>query len=439
MRDLAIRADGLSKQYVIHGGWGYRPDTLRDYLAQSVKNALMGNGRPGHTKEAIWAVRDVSFEVRRGEAVGVIGRNGAGKSTLLKILARITEPTAGTAEIRGRVGSLLEVGTGFNTELTGRENVYLNGAILGMKKAEIDSQYDDIVAFSGVEQFIDTPVKRYSSGMYLRLAFAVAAHLRPEILLIDEVLAVGDVEFQQKCLGKMGDVTREGRTVLFVSHNLGAIAQLCKRALWIDGGRLKLDGPATDVVTAYLSSFPAAGARRLDAAAGDHDAGKFRFTSVRILSSENGATAVVEFRSPFRIEIGYELRTSVRDLSVVCRLTDAKGNVVWTSWDSDSTERKNGDIREAGHYRSTCHIPPYLLRPGTYHVLIGAHTRRERFPTHENALTFEVSAAGFHLNRDRVGILTPVLPWEVRRVDGASDEEPVGGPVHLGAHHISSG
>ena len=240
MSNVAIRVENLSKQYQIGSldgdrRFGYKSfrDTIADVFTSPIRRARTILGRQAYgaseTNEVIWALRDVSFEIKRGEVVGFIGRNGAGKSTLLKILSRITEPTAGTATIYGRVGSLLEVGTGFHPELTGRENVCLNGAILGMKQAEIKRQFDEIVAFAEVEGFIDTPVKHYSSGMYLRLAFAVAAHLEPEILLVDEVLAVGDVEFQKKCLGKMGDVAKAGRTVLFVSHNMGAVRQLCQR------------------------------------------------------------------------------------------------------------------------------------------------------------------------------------------------------------------
>ncbi|MBC7238149.1 MAG: ABC transporter ATP-binding protein, partial [Chloroflexi bacterium] len=233
MTDLAIRVEQLSKRYRI----GARQQTF-NRLSEQVMHTLGAPlrrlrrlGQPPPPEETIWALKDISFEVRKGEVVGVIGRNGAGKSTLLKVLSRITEPTAGWAEIHGRVGSLLEVGTGFHPELTGRENIYLNGTILGMKKAEVERKFDEIVAFAEVEPFLDTPVKRYSSGMSVRLAFAVAAHLEPEILLVDEVLAVGDAEFQKKCLGKMGEVAREGRTVLFVSHNMGAVVRLCKRAL----------------------------------------------------------------------------------------------------------------------------------------------------------------------------------------------------------------
>ena len=249
MNDVVIRTEGLSKQYYI-GGKQETYRTLRDTLADAfvapfrrASKLLRGHATAAaELNETIWALRDISLEIKRGEAVGVIGRNGAGKSTLLKILSRITDPTEGYAEIRGRVGSLLEVGTGFSAELTGRENIYFNGAILGMKQAEIERKFDEIVAFSEIEKFIDTPVKHYSTGMYLRLAFAVAAHLEPEILIVDEVLAVGDMSFQEKCLGKMEEVTGEGRTVLFVSHNLQAISTLTKRSILLHAGQLVFDG-----------------------------------------------------------------------------------------------------------------------------------------------------------------------------------------------------
>ncbi len=257
MSASVIRVENLGKLYRI-GSPRRRQDTLRDSIADFLRSPLRylrSVGPPGAKAQPdqIWALKDVCFEVKRGEVVGIIGRNGAGKTTLLKILSRITEPTEGYAEIRGRVGSLLEVGTGFHPELTGRENIYLNGAIIGMKKAEIDRKFDEIVAFAEIEKFLDTPVKRYSSGMYVRLAFAVAAHLEPEILLVDEVLAVGDAAFQKKCLGKMGDVAKEGRTVLFVSHNMAAVQNLCRRSLLLNDGQVVLDGSTDRVVMKYLS------------------------------------------------------------------------------------------------------------------------------------------------------------------------------------------
>jgi len=253
MNDTAILVQNLGKQYYI-GKKQENFRTLRDTLADTVTapfrraaKLLRGQatGAAG-LDETIWALKEISCEVKRGEVVGIIGPNGAGKSTLLKILSRITEPTAGFVEIHGRVGSLLEVGTGFHQELTGRENIYLNGAILGMRRTEIDNKFDEIVSFAEVERFMDTPVKHYSSGMRLRLGFSVAAHLEPEILLVDEVLAVGDAAFQKKCMGKMGNVAQQGRTVLFVSHNMGAITQLCERVLWLEDGKLKLTGPASE-------------------------------------------------------------------------------------------------------------------------------------------------------------------------------------------------
>lgn len=255
MSQLAITVQNVSKRFRIthqKGGVGYYR-TLRDDLLEMPRRLVSRLSRRNGSSEleAFWALKNVSFEVKRGEVLGVIGNNGAGKSTLLKILTRITEPTSGEVDLYGRVGSLLEVGTGFHPELTGRENIFMNGAILGMSRAEIRSKFDQIVTFAGTEKFLDTPVKRYSSGMYVRLAFAIAAHLQPEILLIDEVLAVGDIEFQQKCLGKMHDVSQAGRTVIFISHMLGAVEQLCPRAIWLHHGQIAADGPAHNVIAEY--------------------------------------------------------------------------------------------------------------------------------------------------------------------------------------------
>lgn len=257
MTDTIIEVENLGKRYVLdHQRQREKYTALRDVIAQGVKSALKGfGGKKTETKEEFWALKDVSFQVKRGEVVGIIGRNGAGKSTLLKILSRITEPTTGRVRLKGRVASLLEVGTGFHPELTGRENIYLNGAVLGMMRQEIDRKFDEIVAFAEVEKFLDTPVKRYSSGMYVRLAFAVAAHLEPEILVVDEVLAVGDAAFQKKCLGKMGDVaSKEGRTVLFVSHNMAAVQSLCNSSIWLNYGRVAYSGYIADTISNYLSS-----------------------------------------------------------------------------------------------------------------------------------------------------------------------------------------
>jgi lipopolysaccharide transport system ATP-binding protein len=254
MTDIAIRAENLSKQYKI-GETPQRYVTLRDKLVDNLKRLFRANGRANPGRNTIWALQDVSFEVKHGEVLGIIGHNGAGKSTLLKILSRITEPTAGFAELRGRVASLLEVGTGFHPELTGRENIYLNAAILGMRKVEINRKFDAIIDFAGVEKFLDTPMKRYSSGMNVRLAFAVAAHLEPEILLVDEVLAVGDAAFQHKCLVKMEDVAKEGRTVVFISHNMAMVENLCQRGVILQGGKVQFIGTQTDAVARYLTGL----------------------------------------------------------------------------------------------------------------------------------------------------------------------------------------
>lgn len=434
MHEVAICVEELSKLYRI-GAKRESYRTLRESLAETVMGPFrsmrshlsaslgaiwsqensrpMSEADPAHT---LWALKDVSFEIKRGQVVGVIGRNGAGKSTLLKILSRITEPTLGFAEIHGRVGSLLEVGTGFHPELTGRENTYLNGAILGMKKAEIDRKFDEIVAFAEVEKFIDTPVKHYSSGMYLRLAFAVAAHLEPEILIVDEVLAVGDASFQKKCLGKMDDVAKEGRTVLFVSHNMAAVAQICERVLFLENGGLRLDGEPSSVVSFYLTSGTTACAswRNPERHMGNAD---FCFSSAGVLSMENEPVTVIEFDEGFHLQIAYEVFCRIKSLSIVYQVLDSRGNIVWSSWDSDIRGyQNNGSFREPGRYLSTCKVPGSLLRPGRYSLSIGACTSERRLVSHDNLLSFDISMVGFRFNRNRQGIITPLLEWEVKRV-----------------------
>jgi lipopolysaccharide transport system ATP-binding protein len=429
MNDTAICVEGLSKQFHI----GRRQDnnpTLRDRLAaglvspfRRVRQLMSGNAfGAAALDETIWALEDVSFQIKQGETVGLIGRNGAGKSTLLKILSRITEPTRGYGDIYGRVGSLLEVGTGFHPELTGRDNIYLNGAILGMRRAEIQRKFDEIVAFSEIEKFIDTPVKHYSSGMYLRLAFAVAAHLETEIMLVDEVLAVGDAGFQRKCMGKMGEVAKQGRTVLFVSHNIGAITRLCERSIWLDNGNIKMDGTSMSVVAAYLPSAAEGCAAWQNLEPPDRD--DVQVTSARLLLAGQEATTV-DFRSDFEVEIGYTLNRKARHLAVLCRMTDVQGNVVWTSWDTDTTLWR-GRLRDPGTYLSTCKIPAGLLRPGRYSVSVGSIgagylTRGHSY--YEAVLCFEVSPVGYPLNQDRMGIVTPLLDWDVAQVGAEMNSE----------------
>src|SRR5207248_1545313 len=311
MSDAIITVENLGKKYSLRHQRNERYTALRDVIAEKAlgifKNLKSGNG-VSVSKEDFWALKDVSFEVQRGEVVGIIGRNGAGKSTLLKILSRITEPTTGKVGIKGRVASLLEVGTGFHPELTGRENVFLNGAILGMTKTEIRWKLDEIIDFSGVHKFIDTPVKRYSSGMYVRLAFAVAAHLEPDILVVDEVLAVGDAEFQKKSLGKMQEIGESGRTVIFVSHNMATVARLCTRALMLDGGRIVAEGVTETVIAEYLRSGSETAGRRVwpDAATAPGDA-VARLRHVAVVDGEGRDADAVDLREPVAIEMSFEV------------------------------------------------------------------------------------------------------------------------------------
>lgn len=312
------------------------------------------------------------------------------------------------------MGSLLEVGTGFHPELSGRENIYLNGAILGMPKTEIDRKFDEIAAFAEVEAFLDTPVKLYSSGMFVRLAFAVAAHLEPEILLVDEVLAVGDVAFQSKCLGKMGDIAKQGRTVLFVSHNMRAVTELCGRALWVDCGRLRREGQSDLVAQEYLSSGVSAAGRwhrPQDTAPGD----RVELLAAQVSQAGRAPVNVVSSAEPFHIVITYDVRSRLRDCSIVLRLTDITGTVVFTSWDTDS-DASLLQTREPGTYRSVCHIPGHLLGPGRYTVTIAAHVYRVKvLDFQDGAFSFDVSRVGYRLNDERVGVIHPVLEWIVER------------------------
>ncbi len=348
MADLAIRVEGLGKQYRIgrqQAGYSTLRDTVMDGLLtplRCVKNLLHRDSASDDDPiDSLWALKEVSFDVSHGEVVGIIGRNGAGKSTLLKILSQITEPTKGRVELHGRVGSLLEVGTGFHPELTGRENLYLNGAILGMKRAEIARKFDEIVAFAEVEKFIDTPVKHYSSGMYLRLAFAVAAHLEPEILIVDEVLAVGDAAFQKKCLGKMEGVAKEGRTVLFVSHNMQAVTRLCERTILLDDGSVLGDGPSSQVVTTYLTSgVGKTESRRWDdltRAPGDD---VVRLCSVRSRTEDGQITASVGIHEPLGIEIEYEVLKPGYIFHPCYSIHNSEGVHLFSAQDTDPTWRR---------------------------------------------------------------------------------------------------
>jgi lipopolysaccharide transport system ATP-binding protein len=361
MSEIVMRVQGLAKRYEI-GATRRRYGTLRDHAREAMKAVFW---REARRPQYFWALDDVSFDVHSGEVVGIIGRNGAGKSTLLKILARITEPTRGRAEICGRVGSLLEVGTGFDRELTGRENVYLSGAVMGMRKAAIERKFDEILEFSGIERFIDTPVKRYSSGMYVRLAFAVAAHLEPEILIVDEVLAVGDVAFQQKCLDRMSDATRQGRTVLFVSHNMGAVETLCTRGIVIDAGRVAFDGVARQAVGQYLARNRGAQDNPFDDCARSGN-GRVRVVGLHF---ENGAgERVTSVRSGERLIAVLDFETDGTRVSVV-----SPGIGVMTEGESPlflQYSHLSGTYFDLSHKSGQfrCAIEQVPLAPGRYLV-----------------------------------------------------------------------
>ncbi len=419
MSGIAIRVENLGKQYRIGKRERYR--TLRDSLIDAMsapfrrlRRAAKGNGEP----DSIWALKDVSFEIPRGEVVGVIGSNGAGKSTLLKVLSRITEPTEGRAELHGRVGSLLEVGTGFHPELTGCENIYLNGAILGMKRAEIGRKFDEIVAFAEIEKFLDTPVKHYSSGMYVRLAFAVAAHLEPEILVVDEVLAVGDASFQKKCLGKIGDVAREGRTVLFVSHNMTAMQTLCRRAIWLVEGRVAEDGRASGVVAHYLMSTAESSMHR-DWSDDDEAPGNdvVRLRSARVVSARLDHITV---NDSIRIEAVCQNNSPGECLNFSLVLYNAEGICVFNS------ASPFGPL-PSGLIHGVCTIPGSVLNDGCYRVrLMIVRDTTVILLDMLDLLAFEV----YDVPRDAhwygkwPGVVRPKLHWDIDVIpDGGTTDE----------------
>ena len=423
MSEYAIRVQGLGKQYRLGGNAAsYR--TLRDTLGDVARWPLrLLKGELRHRAEKIWALRDISFELQYGQVLGVIGRNGAGKSTLLKILSRVTEPTVGTAEINGRVGSLLEVGTGFHPELSGRENIYLNGAVLGMKRREIATKFDEIVEFSGVEKFIDTPVKHYSSGMYLRLAFSVAAHLEPEILVVDEVLAVGDAEFQRKCLGKMSDVAEAGRTVLFVSHNMSAILRLTQESIVLDKGQMVYRAQTGQAVDYYMASgLSQSGERTWTAEEIPITSAPFKPIAARVRDPKGKVVDTVLARQPLEIEIEYELAEAVQGLRVGVYMQTIRGEVVFTSFDTDEPKQydKYG-TRLAGHYVSRAQLPANFLNEGQYMLGINASAFRvRRFFQDERALAFNVDAMGapgMQWPEPRQGPVRPLLEWTIEELE----------------------
>lgn len=423
--EIAIRVENLSKRYRI-GLKEEMHDTFAGALADFVRRPLANLRRlrrltrfseNGHEPEdIIWALKDVSFEVKRGEVVGVIGRNGAGKSTLLKIVSRITEPTSGRVQIHGRVSSLLEVGTGFHPELTGRDNVYLNGTILGMRKAEIDGKFDEIVDFSGVEKFIDTPVKRYSSGMQVRLAFSVAAHLEPEVLVIDEVLAVGDVAFQKKCLGKMGEVAGEGRTVLFVSHNMGAVNELCQQGIMLEKGRMVSRGAVEEVVAYYLTSV-------LDSS-GHHrtfpvDTEKpIQILSITVTDKTGRPTARFDAGDSVWLEIGYQVHQAVSGVNFAIALI-RNGTIIFSSFDTD-TNPQYLEQRPAGTYKYRVPLPTHILKAGMYTVDIDIGINRRVVNSNKGCVSFQIDEVSENTDfkaysENRPGILRIPVEWEIAK------------------------
>jgi lipopolysaccharide transport system ATP-binding protein len=411
MSGIALRVDRLSKRYEI-GAVQQPYSTLRDSLANLAKapfRAFRRSGSKGDPEREIWALKDVSFEIPQGEIVGVIGRNGAGKSTLLKILSRITEPSEGDAHLYGRVGSLLEVGTGFHGELTGRENIYLNGAILGMRRAEIDRQFDQIVEFAEVEKFINTAVKHYSTGMYLRLAFAVAAHLDPEILLVDEVLAVGDAAFQRKCIGRIGEVAKAGRTVLFVSHNMGAIRSLCETGLVLDGGTVSYFGAISKSIEAYYKLTSAPSER--ESSSGEPT--RTGFTPLAIPGSEG----TIEQGQAFEIQTNLNIATEVIGFTLICILEDSNQRGVF-HLKLDSSDIRSGNPWE-GQYGINVKIPGLWLEPGIYSlyfkVLFQGPMARARYVSDPYSLDVNGSTSGWNT------MLSPRADWSIQ----AKQEVPV--------------
>jgi homopolymeric O-antigen transport system ATP-binding protein len=411
-RDIAIRVEGLGKKYLIgHEASRERYTALRDVIGRTAKNLVrtttdMLRGRAivtGDTTEEFWALKDINFEIKRGEAVGIIGRNGAGKSTLLKVLSRITDPTEGRVEIRGRVASLLEVGTGFHPELTGRENIYLNGAILGMTRAEIRRKFDEIVAFAEIEKFLDTPVKRYSSGMYVRLAFAVAAHLEPEILIVDEVLAVGDTEFQKKCLGRMGEVAQGGRTVLFVSHNMAALRNLCGQALMLTKGRCGALGPPDVIISNYLRKDAELATTWSEPSGYKNDF----FTPTRLILLEQHVVELegILHQHPQNLVIGLVVSTRSGDI------------VFWTTHRDASDEVTS--VRDKRSVRFRVQLPLQLLNAGDYVIQLSVFLDLERTVImYDDGPRIDFSIANsqgssFFGGGRRDGVLAPVIKWQL--------------------------
>lgn len=418
MSDIAIITDNLSKMYRIGKTPAVNGRGGRSILRKltSPFHYLASTLREPSPEETLWALKNVSFTVNEGEVIGLIGRNGAGKSTLLKVLSRITEPTAGRALIKGRVGSLLEVGTGFHPELTGRENIYLSGAVLGMRRAEIDRKFDEIAAFAEIEKFLDTQVKRYSSGMYVRLAFAVAAHLEPEVLLVDEVLAVGDAAFQRKCLGKMGDVATQGRTIVFVSHNMVAIQNLCQRAVWLHEGRIKAEGVTHEVISQYLSAATQSLTERAwpdkETAPGND---KVRLHRVCVRPEGGAPSDTITLDTPFVVEVDFWNLEPDACMHVSLHFYNEQEVVAFTSSPIDAIPNASEDRLPVGLVRNVCRVPANFLNAGLHRILllIVRNTSKIAY-RYEDVVTFELFEMGQRAGAwygKEPGIMRPILEW----------------------------
>ena len=413
---VAIRAESIGKRYRLGERLPYR--MLGETIGRAVRRPFRrGPSEPAAERHArIWALRDISFDISEGEIIGIIGSNGSGKTTLLSILARITRPTEGRAYVYGRVGSLLEVGTGFHPELTGRENVYLNGAILGMTRTEVTRKYEEIATFAETEEFMETPVKHYSSGMRVRLAFSVAAHLEPEIMFVDEVLAVGDAAFQQKCLGKMEEVARGGRTVVFVSHNMGMINSLCSRAIWLERGSLRQDGRPAEVIESYLSEGLSMDGHWTHPQ--DTDCGaQIRIGAITIVGKDGRAAGSVPFEDEIRMQLDLDVRERINRVRIIVRLRDVTGNLIVASsnLDADATPCEF----DVGRHRYTFSIPGALLQPKKYFVSVVARRFADKLDEHENCLSFQIlpMGTGEAARRQAAAAIAPVLPWCLETIE----------------------
>jgi lipopolysaccharide transport system ATP-binding protein len=424
MGDPVIRVENLSKKYVLsHQQEKGRYKALRDVIADGATSLFRQSRNPKSKiqnpgREEFWALKDVSFEIKQGDRVGIIGRNGAGKSTLLKILSRIVEPTSGKIRIKGRVASLLEVGTGFHPELTGRENIFLNGAILGMSKTEIQRKFDEIVAFAEVEKFLDTPVKRYSSGMYVRLAFAVAAHLEPEILIVDEVLAVGDASFQKKCLGKMEEVGKEGRTVLFVSHNMAAMRALCNRGLVMRQGQLVMNTSIETAINHYLLEDQATDAHIIWNEKNAPQSPEMRFVEACILNELGEIVSSIDCRKGFSIFVKYKVMKPLRGLRIGFLMQNSEGIQICGS----NTLANNGQEIAPGEYINQCDFPKHILNAGKYSFYFGSDLPpySKLLITTPYCLSLQVEDVEGHGPRNErlPGILRPQLKWDTKQLVG---------------------